>query len=52
MLASLVMRTVSVPPLMPRVMVALTAPMVRVLLLTVSVDGVARAVQLMVRWCY
>ena len=51
MLASLVMPTVSVPPLMLRAMASLMAPMVRVLPLTVSVDGVARAVQVMVRWC-
>ena len=48
MLASLVMPTVSVLPLMLRAMVSLMAPMVRVLPLMVSVDGAARVLQVMV----
>ena len=48
MLALLVMLTVSVPPFMLRAMVSLV---VRVLLLTVLVYGVARAVQVMGRCC-
>ena len=48
MLVSLVMPTVSVLQLMLRAMVSLMAPIVRVLPLTVSVDGVTRALQVMV----
>ena len=48
MLALLVMPMVSVPPLMLWAMVSL---MVGLLPLTVSVDGVARVVQVMVLWC-